>query len=72
MALGHYDNGSGPLFNMTALALRTAGATNAVSQVHGRVTREMWGPIWPGVPEDQRPSAPLRTASTSRRGSRRR
>ena len=36
MALGHYDNGSGPLFNMTALALRTAGATNAVSQVHRR------------------------------------
>ena len=35
MALGHYDNGSGPLFNMTALALRTAGATNAVSQLHG-------------------------------------
>jgi starch phosphorylase len=55
MALGHYDNGSGPLFNMTALALRTAGATNAVSQLHGEVTREMWGPIWPGVPDDQRP-----------------
>jgi starch phosphorylase len=55
MALGHYDNGSGPLFNMTALALRTAGSTNAVSQLHGQVTREMWGPIWPGVPDDQRP-----------------
>ena len=55
MALGHYDNGSGPLFNMTALALRTAGSTNAVSQLHGKVTREMWGPIWPGVPDDQRP-----------------
>jgi glycogen phosphorylase len=55
MALGHYDNGSGPLFNMTALALRTAGSTNAVSQLHGEVTREMWGPIWPGVPEQQRP-----------------
>jgi starch phosphorylase len=55
MALGHYDNGSGPLFNMTALALRTAGATNAVSQLHGEVTREMWGPIWPGVPEKERP-----------------
>ena len=55
MALGHYDNGSGPLFNMTALALRTAGATNAVSQLHGHVTREMWGPIWPGVADDQRP-----------------
>jgi starch phosphorylase len=55
MALGHYDNGSGPQFNMTALALRTAGATNAVSQLHGEVTREMWGPIWPGVPDNQRP-----------------
>jgi starch phosphorylase len=55
MALGHYDNGSGALFNMTALALRTAGATNAVSQLHGEVTREMWGPIWPGIPDDERP-----------------
>ena len=55
MALGLYDNGSGPLFNMTALALRTAGATNAVSQLHGEVTRAMWGPIWPGVPDAQRP-----------------
>ncbi len=55
MALGHYDNGSGPLFNMTALALRTAGAVNAVSQLHGQVTREMWGPIWPGVADENRP-----------------
>jgi starch phosphorylase len=54
-ALGEYDNGSGSLFNMTALALRTAGATNAVSQLHGQVTRDMWGPIWPGVTEDRRP-----------------
>ncbi|HJR60282.1 MAG TPA: alpha-glucan family phosphorylase [Vicinamibacterales bacterium] len=55
MALGDHDNGGGPMFNMTALALRAAGATNAVSQLHGQVTREMWGPIWPGVPDDQRP-----------------
>jgi starch phosphorylase len=55
MALGHYDNGSGPLFNMTALALRTAGATNAVSQTHQQVTRDMWGSIWPGVEDDNRP-----------------
>jgi starch phosphorylase len=55
LALGHYDNGGGPMFNMTALALRTAGATNGVSQLHGEVTREMWGPIWPGVPKEQRP-----------------
>ena len=55
MALGHYDSGHGPLFNMTALALRTAGATNAVSQVHQQVTRDMWGPIWPGVSDEHRP-----------------
>jgi starch phosphorylase len=55
MALGAYDNGGGTQFNMTALALRTSGAVNAVSQLHGVVTREMWGPIWPSTPEDQRP-----------------
>ena len=55
LALGEYDNGGGPLFNMTALALRTAGSVNAVSQLHGHVTREMWAPIWPGLPEEQRP-----------------
>jgi starch phosphorylase len=55
MALGAYDNGSGTQFNMTALALRTSDSVNAVSQMHGVVTREMWGPIWPSTPEDQRP-----------------
>src|SRR5947207_5441861 len=33
LALGSYDSGSGPLFNMTALALRSAGRVNAVSQL---------------------------------------
>jgi starch phosphorylase len=55
MALGHYDNGSGPLFNMTALALRTANYVNGVSQLHGQVTRDMWAPIWPGVDNEHRP-----------------
>jgi starch phosphorylase len=50
LALGEYDNGSGPQFNMTALALRSAGAVNAVSQLHGEVTRSMWAPMWPDVP----------------------
>jgi glycogen phosphorylase len=40
---------------MTALAMRSAGATNAVSQVHGRVTRAMWAPLWPGVTEREAP-----------------
>ena len=55
LALGHYDNGSGPLFNMTALALRAASYVNGVSQLHGQVTRDMWGPIWPGVASEDRP-----------------
>ena len=55
MQLGAYDNGNGPQFNMTALALRAAKGVNAVSQLHGVVTREMWGPIWPGTPADARP-----------------
>ena len=53
--LAHYDNGDGPLFNMTALALRTAGAVNGVSQLHGEVTKQMWHPIWPGTTIDQLP-----------------
>ena len=55
LKLGTYDSGAGPMFNMTALALRTAGAVNAVSRAHGKVTREMWASLWPGVPESERP-----------------
>ena len=55
LALGHYDNGNGPMFNMTALALRTSGAVNGVSRLHGEVTKQMWKSIWPGVSYDQLP-----------------
>jgi glycogen phosphorylase len=55
LALGHYDNGGGALFNMTALALRTAAAVNGVSKLHGEVTKQMWQPIWPGVPYEKLP-----------------
>jgi starch phosphorylase len=54
LELWRYDNGNGALFNMTALALRTSGGINAVSQMHGRVTREMWKPIWSGLAEGER------------------
>ena len=59
LALGEYDNGAGSQFNMTALALRSSGAVNAVSKLHGEVTRAMWAPIWPGTPADQAPVASL-------------
>jgi starch phosphorylase len=55
LALGTYDNGSGSQFNMTALAMRSAGAINAVSQLHGVVTREMFAPLWPDLAVDDRP-----------------
>jgi starch phosphorylase len=54
LALGSHDGGAGPQFNMTALAMRSASKINAVSQIHGRVTRAMWD-IWPGLPEPERP-----------------
>ena len=43
------------MFNMTALALRTSGAVNGVSQLHGEVTKDMWRSIWPEVPREQLP-----------------
>ncbi len=55
LALGTYDNGHGPQFNMTALAMRCAGAINAVSELHGQVTRDMFAPLWPDQPAGDRP-----------------
>ena len=52
LALGEHDNGHGSQFNMTALAMRAAGGINAVSELHGHVTREMWQPMWPDRPVD--------------------
>ena len=59
LALGHYDSGNGPQFNMTALAMRSAGAINAVSQLHGEVTRKMFAPLWPDLAERDRPVEPI-------------
>ena len=55
LALGSHDNGGGPQFNMTALALRSSGVVNAVSELHGAVTRSMWASMWPDQPEDEVP-----------------
>jgi len=55
LALGAYDGGAGMQFNMTALAIRSAGSTNAVSQLHGEVTRNMWASLWPDLPAQDCP-----------------
>jgi glycogen phosphorylase len=55
LALGAHDSGIGSQFNMTALAMRTAAGINAVSQLHGDVTRNMFTSIWPGTPKEALP-----------------
>ncbi len=56
LALGREDekNANEP-FTMTVLALRMADHANAVSRLHGLVSRRMWHNLWPGVPEDEVP-----------------
>lgn len=42
-------------FCMTVLAFRMSRFSNAVSALHGRITRTMWAPLWPGRDPDQIP-----------------
>jgi starch phosphorylase len=56
MALGH-EPGTPPgaEFNMAVMSLRLSGATNAVSALHGRVSRTMFADVWPQVPAHEVP-----------------
>ncbi|MGF1470619.1 MAG: alpha-glucan family phosphorylase [Rubrobacteraceae bacterium] len=40
--LGHKQEEWGPTFNMTVLAMNLSSISNAVSELHGEVTRKMW------------------------------
>ncbi|MFT3787728.1 MAG: alpha-glucan family phosphorylase [Tepidisphaeraceae bacterium] len=42
-------------FSMAVLAIRLADGCNAVSKLHGEVSRDMWHSIWPGVPTTEVP-----------------
>ena len=42
-------------FCMTVLALKLSRAANAVSELHGQVSRHMWQALYPDVPEDKVP-----------------
>ncbi len=42
-------------FNMAVFAIRMAGACNAVSRLHSRVSRSMWKQLWPDFPESEVP-----------------
>jgi glycogen phosphorylase len=56
MRLGHRI-GDAPTerFNMAVMGLRLAGRSNAVSKLHGAVSREMFADLWPDVPTDETP-----------------
>jgi starch phosphorylase len=56
LALGRRNPQNGnEEFCMTALALHLASRSNAVSKLHGDVSRQMWQSLWPGVPVDELP-----------------
>ena len=56
MALGRVDGGNAnERFCMTVLALKCSRRANAVSSLHGEVSRAMWRGLWPDRSEDQIP-----------------
>lgn len=55
IGLGQQNGSASQVFNMTALALRAAGYRNAVSHLHGIVTRKMWSMLWPERAEEEVP-----------------
>ena len=44
-----------PGFNMGILALKVAGKKNGVSKLHGEVSRELFGEIWPNIAANESP-----------------
>jgi glycogen phosphorylase len=56
MALGRVDpNNKQESFCMTVLALKTTRAANAVSELHGQISRKMWQSLYPGKSVDEVP-----------------
>ncbi len=56
MGLGRIDpKNNAETFCMTVLGLKLSRAANAVSELHGQVSRQMWHALWPDKPVDQVP-----------------
>jgi len=49
------SNDAGQSFNMGVLALKVAGKKNGVSKLHGEVSRDIFGDVWPLVPKEEVP-----------------
>lgn len=53
-----YNLGRDPktnLFSMTVLALNCSRSANGVSELHGKVSREMWNEVWKDIPHHEVP-----------------
>jgi glycogen phosphorylase len=56
LALGRQNpNDSSESFNMAYLAIRGSGSVNAVSRLHGQVSRHLFEPLFPHWPEAEAP-----------------
>ena len=56
LALGRYrPEDPTDTFCPTVLALRLCDSRNGVSRLHGAVTRQQWGGLWPRLPTDEVP-----------------
>ena len=56
MGLGRVDpQNEGELFCMTVLGLKLSRRANAVSQLHGHISRRMWAHLWPWRVEEEVP-----------------
>ena len=55
MAIGQSHGDAGEPFNMAVMGLRLSARANGVSRLHGRVSREMFSPLWPDVPQAETP-----------------
>lgn len=57
LALGteDYPEGDPAVFNMAVMGFRLAQRANGVSQLHGHVSRDMFGGLWPEFDSDERP-----------------
>lgn len=42
-------------FKMPVLAIRMSSYRNGVSQLHGEVSRKIWGKLWPDLPKEEVP-----------------
>ncbi len=56
LALGRMlpDDDSEP-FKMPVLAIKLSSHLNGVSKLHGQISREVWGSLWPGLPSREVP-----------------